>query len=90
MNDINTDDLIAAWKDPAVRANLSGQEPNQMPHHPAGRSPFESAAANCAGGSLPGTLRTIGAITSFMSCNISCSETMWDGSCDFFTYGCCA
>jgi mersacidin/lichenicidin family type 2 lantibiotic len=89
MNTMNTDDVIAAWKEPAIRAGLAEQELMQIPQHPAGRSPFEREPMTDAGASLPITLRTIGALTSFMSCNIACSETMWDGSCDFFTYGCC-
>jgi mersacidin/lichenicidin family type 2 lantibiotic len=86
---MTSNDVIAAWKDQAVRANLGEQELAEMPRNPAGASPFECDPANCAGGMLPGTARTIGPITSMLSCTFACSETMWDGSCDFFTYGCC-
>lgn len=82
-------DVIAAWKEPAVRDSLVAQSAIDLPQHPAGRSPFEQDPANCAGGMLPGTIRTIGPVTSFLSCTLACGQTMWDGSCDFFTYGCC-
>ena len=87
---MHANDVIAVWKQPAFRAGLPSEELVQAPQHPAGRSPFESDPVTSAGGMLPGSWRTVGALTSLMSCNISCSETMWDGSCDFFTYGCCA
>jgi mersacidin/lichenicidin family type 2 lantibiotic len=86
---MNANDVVAAWKEPAVRADLPHEDLRGLPQHPAGRSPFDGDAANVAGGMLPATIQTIGALTSMMSCNISCSETMWDGSCDFFSYGCC-
>jgi mersacidin/lichenicidin family type 2 lantibiotic len=90
MSALNATEVIAAWKQPAIRATLASSELTCLPQHPAGRSPFESDPACCAGAMLPGTLRTVGALTSIMSCNIACGETMWDGSCDFFSYGCCA
>jgi mersacidin/lichenicidin family type 2 lantibiotic len=87
---MDSNEVIAAWKDPAVRASLCDRELVNLPLHPAGRSPFDCAPGNCSGGQLPATIRTIGMLTSIMSCNLACSETMWDGSCDFFSYGCCA
>ena len=89
---MTSNDFIAAWKDPAVRAHLSEHDLAILPVNPAGPSPFDADPAdpaNCAGGQVPGPIRTIGQITSLLSCTFACSETMWDGSCDFFTYGCC-
>jgi mersacidin/lichenicidin family type 2 lantibiotic len=82
-------DVITAWKEPMVRDGLADQDAIVLPQHPAGRSPFERDPANCAGGMLPATIQTIGPVTSFLSCTLACSQTLWDGSCDFFTYGCC-
>jgi mersacidin/lichenicidin family type 2 lantibiotic len=89
MSSLNCSEVIAAWKQPAVRAALAGSELTGLPEHPAGRSPFEREPACSAGAMRPGTIRTVGPLTSMLSCTFSCSETMWDGSCDFFTYGCC-
>src|SRR5689334_13280644 len=86
---MNANTVITAWKDPALRAELRVHDLLQLPEHPSGRSPFEGDPGKAAGGMAPGTLQTLGPLTSVMSCNLSCSETMWDGSCDFFTYGCC-
>ena len=85
---MTANDVITAWKEPVVRDSLADQELIGLPRHPAGRSPFERDPANCAGGMLPSTLRTAGPVTSFLSCTLACSQTMWDGSCNFFTYGC--
>jgi mersacidin/lichenicidin family type 2 lantibiotic len=82
-------DFIAAWKDPAARAHLSDQELALLPTNPAGNSPFDADPANCAGGQAPGVLQTIGIVTTMLTCTLGCAQTMWDGSCDFFTYGCC-
>ncbi len=86
---MNANAIITAWKDPALRAELPVHDLSQVPEHPSGRSPLESDPGSAAGGMLPITIATLAPLTSFMSCNLSCSETMWDGSCDFFTYGCC-
>jgi mersacidin/lichenicidin family type 2 lantibiotic len=90
MSSMNSNEVITAWKQPAMRAGLADPDPIDMPPHPAGRSPFESESVSSAGGMLPSPIQTVGTLTSIMSCNLACSETMWDGSCDFFTYGCCA
>jgi mersacidin/lichenicidin family type 2 lantibiotic len=89
MPSLSSMDVIDVWKRPALRADLGGDELNGLPQHPAGRSPFDQDPGASAGGMVPAPIRTIGTLTSVMSCNLSCSETMWDGSCDFFTYGCC-
>jgi mersacidin/lichenicidin family type 2 lantibiotic len=89
MYAMNSADVIAAWKHPAIRASLADEELMGLPQHPAGRSPFDGDPASAAGGMLPAPIRTVGALTSFLSCTLACSQTMWDGSCDFFTYGCC-
>jgi mersacidin/lichenicidin family type 2 lantibiotic len=86
---MTSNDFIVAWKDAAVRAHLSEQDLAMVPENPAGGSPFDADPANCAGGRMPGTAQTIVQVTAFLSCTLSCSQTMWDGTCDFFTYGCC-
>jgi mersacidin/lichenicidin family type 2 lantibiotic len=87
---MTSDDIIAVWKGQAGCATLTEQQLATMPGNPAGLSPFDREPAPLgAGGMLPITIRTIGQITSLMSCTFACSETMWDGSCDFFSYGCC-
>jgi mersacidin/lichenicidin family type 2 lantibiotic len=86
---MTSNDLIASWKDPVVRAHLSEHELAMFPENPAGSSPFDADPVNCAGAKLPATVVTISIVTAFLSCTISCSQTMWDGSCDLFTYACC-
>jgi mersacidin/lichenicidin family type 2 lantibiotic len=92
---MTANDRIATWKTPSVRADLAAETLATMPLNPAGLSPFETATrletapVHCAGGLPPNTIVTIVRLTSFLSCNVACTETMWDGSCDFFTYGCC-
>jgi mersacidin/lichenicidin family type 2 lantibiotic len=86
---MTSNDCIAAWKNPLVRAHLSEHELAMVPENPAGCPPFDADPANCAGGRLPATVVTISPVTAFLSCTLACSQTMWDGSCDFFTYGCC-
>jgi mersacidin/lichenicidin family type 2 lantibiotic len=86
---LNANEVIAAWKEPDVRGSLAWQESATIPPNPAGLSPFESDPANCASGASPAMIGTIGGITTLLSCTLVCSETMWDGSCDFFSYGCC-
>ena len=86
---MTANEVIKAWKEPAVRASLAGQVLATIPRNPAGPSPFESDPANCASGATPANIGTIVGITTLLSCTLVCNETMWDGSCDFFTYGCC-
>ncbi len=92
---MTANDVIAAWKNPTARADLVPDAQATIPLNPAGRSALEidgrveADPARCAGGLPPSTIRITVQVTSVMSCNFSCSETMWDGSCDFFTYGCC-
>jgi mersacidin/lichenicidin family type 2 lantibiotic len=38
---MTSNDFIAAWKDPAVRAHLSEHELSILPVNPAGHSPFD-------------------------------------------------
>ncbi len=86
---MNANEIITAWKEAAVRASLAGQQLAAMPKNPAGPSPFERDPAYCASGMVPAMVGTVGSITALLSCTLVCSETMWDGSCDLFTYGCC-
>jgi mersacidin/lichenicidin family type 2 lantibiotic len=86
---MNANDVITAWKEPAVRASLAGLQLAAIPRNPAGGSPFDSDPANCASGTMPSMIGTIATITTLLSCTLVCNETIWDGSCDLFTYGCC-
>ncbi len=86
---MNANDVITAWKAPAVRASLAAHQLASIPRNPAGPSPFERDPATCASGMMPGMIGPIGSITTLLSCTLVCNETMWDGSCDLFTYGCC-
>jgi mersacidin/lichenicidin family type 2 lantibiotic len=86
---MTANDVITAWKEPTFRDSLSDQQLLDVPQHPAGQPPFEQDPANRAGGMLTGTIRSVGPVSSFLSCALARSQTMWDGSCDFFTYGCC-
>lgn len=78
-------DIITVWKSEAHRLALP-REGGVPPPNPAGASPLDRIDLDAAGGAVPATV-VLG--SAWLSCTFACSETMWDGTCDFFTYGCC-
>lgn len=83
---MTSDDIITGWKDEGRRRADASEGLAQVPPNPAGLSPFDRRELDVAGGAAPSTI-LLG--SAWLSCMFACAETMWDGSCDLFTYGCC-
>jgi hypothetical protein len=83
---MNKRDIIDCWKSESCRLDRAAAGLPAGPDNPAGPSPLRQHEFDVSGGSSPSTI-LIGSY--WLSCTISCAQTMWDGTCDFFSYGCC-
>jgi mersacidin/lichenicidin family type 2 lantibiotic len=83
---MTTQQIISCWKDEAYRRGQAADVRAMLPVNPAGPSPLDHAPVEASGGLLPATI-VLG--SAWFSCTFACSQTMWDGTCDFFTYACC-
>lgn len=75
--------IIHAWKNPQYRATLTSAELASYPEHPASYVELPDEMADDASG---GTVTIVG---DAMSVWPSCESTMWDGTCNVATVGCC-
>lgn len=92
---------IRAWKDESYRLTLDPEERLSVPSSPAGAIELADAdLGEVAGGSVAITQTTIcgtslpcvTVITIAISKNVSCGAcdtTLWSGSCDVSSIGCC-
>jgi mersacidin/lichenicidin family type 2 lantibiotic len=75
-------DVIRAWKDPEFRSSLDTEAQSTLPTHPSGLMNLDDAdLMNVSGGTSVATM--------IVSCFGSCDNTLFDGTCDLWSLGCC-
>jgi len=83
--------IIHAWKDEEYRLSLSDAEIAKLPENPAGAVEISEVNLEMiAGGAAPTgwICLTIG-VSAAISCVPSCNASVWDGTCNVASVGCC-
>jgi mersacidin/lichenicidin family type 2 lantibiotic len=87
---MSEEDIIKMWKDESYRAS-HGDE--QAPENPAGEVELTDEALEAASGGAEAAVTTwicLSVATSgTISCIPSCDRTVWDGTCNVASIGCC-
>jgi mersacidin/lichenicidin family type 2 lantibiotic len=82
-------DYIKAWKDPVYRASLSEAERAALPANPAGFVELtDGELDDVAGGTTTTFCATLTVVTWEQGC-FSINNTFCNGTCAYFTQGCC-
>lgn len=81
-------DYIKAWKDPVYRASLTEDERRSLPASPAGFVELSDSELDGADGGTYTPTPTITLVTWEAGC-FSINSTMCNGTCAFWTNGCC-
>lgn len=84
---MSNDQIIRAWKDASFRNSLSADELAEVPTNPAGIVDISDQDLEEAVGA---TSWPCGLFTSVAySCAPACGSSMWDGTCNIASIGCC-
>ena len=86
---MSEEDIIKMWKDESYRAS-HGDEPT--PENPAGEVELTDEALEDASGGAEAVTSWIClsiATSGTISCIPSCGATVWDGTCNVASIGCC-
>jgi mersacidin/lichenicidin family type 2 lantibiotic len=89
---VSTFDVIRAWKDEEYRSSLNADELARMPAHPSGLVELtdeELVAAQGATWVITSCPCLSIAVSAATSCTPSCNATIWDGTCNVASIGCC-
>jgi mersacidin/lichenicidin family type 2 lantibiotic len=82
-------DIVKAWKDPSYREVLSAVDLAQLPANPAGAIELDDSQLSDVAGATTWYCFTVSVVTAGVSCFPACGSTVWDGTCNVATYGCC-
>ena len=87
---MRNEDIIRAWKDEDYRISLSDEERAMLPEHPAGVVDLSDEDLDDAAGgtTIICGITITGGITALLSCSPGL-DTVFRGSCGFFSAGCC-
>lgn len=87
---MSNEDIIRAWKDRAYRGSLSEAERGALPANPVEPMELDEEDLDAVGSRGGATsVPCIALATLTLSCAPSCENTVFDGTCDAFTEGCC-
>lgn len=89
---MSEDDIIKMWKDESYRASHSDNPEQDVPENPAGEVELTDEALEDASGGAQAVTSWVClsiATSGTISCIPSCGATVWDGTCNVASVGCC-